>query len=48
LAFTLALRPAVSLWALNAEHVDAMRAARENLGCFPGFALPKEGSLLKQ
>ncbi|WP_269447219.1 hypothetical protein [Candidatus Nitrospira inopinata] len=31
-----------------AEHVDAMRAARENLRYFPGFALPKEGSLLKQ
>jgi len=28
--------------------VDAMRAARENLRYFPGFALPKEGSLLKQ
>jgi glycerol-3-phosphate dehydrogenase len=44
----LAQGQAVSLWALNAEHVDAMRAARENLRYFPGFALPKEGSLLKQ
>ncbi len=41
LALSLAQRHAVSLWSWQAEHVEAMRAARENAQFLRGFPFPE-------
>ena len=40
LAIALARKHEVLLWARNPQAVDAMRTARENAACLPGFAFP--------